>query len=415
MLVTREPALVPATALLPGRDPGPPPTRAAPARACSQPSVLGPRSSVLGPPFPKMKPLVSILIPAYNAERWIGDTIRSALGQTWPRKEIIVVDDGSSDQTVSITQQFGAEGVTVVTQKNQGASAARNKAFELSHGDYIQWLDADDLLSPDKIAKQMEAAAAGDRRTLFSSGWGYFRYRPSKAKFVPTPLWCDLSPVEWVLRKWEGNDHMQTATWLVSRELTELAGTWNISLLGDDDGEYFCRVLLASNGVRFVPESKVYYRAFRFDSLSYVGRFPEKIEAHWRSMQLHIQYLRSLGDTPRIRLACLQYLRDSLIYFYPERAHIVQQAEQLALTLGEPLGTPGLSWKYSWIEMSFGWVVTKPIQRFVRRVRWWFAKEFDSLLFQMESAMGASLPQSRKGSDSLVDGGLEPLAVKQSR
>src|SRR6266576_6242361 len=103
-----------------------------------------------------MAPLVSILIPAYNAERWIADTINSALAQTWPRKEIIVVDDGSEDQTLWVSRQFASKNVSVVTQENRGASAARNKAFELCQGDYIQWLDADDLLAPAKIAKQTE-------------------------------------------------------------------------------------------------------------------------------------------------------------------------------------------------------------------------------------------------------------------
>src|SRR5207249_8111967 len=109
---------------------------------------------------------------------------------------------------------------SVVTQENQGAATARNNAFQLCQGDYIQWLDADDLLSPGKIARQMEAAAkCASKRTLLSSGWGSFMHRLGKATFSPTPLWCDLSPVDWLLRKLGQNLHMQTATWLVSREL----------------------------------------------------------------------------------------------------------------------------------------------------------------------------------------------------
>src|SRR5258706_8071724 len=104
-----------------------------------------------------MKPIVSILIPAYNAEPWIADTIKTALAQTWPRTEIIVVDDGSRDQTLSIARQFASKNISVVTQENQGAAAARNCALALSQGEFIQWLDADDLLSPDKVAKQMAA------------------------------------------------------------------------------------------------------------------------------------------------------------------------------------------------------------------------------------------------------------------
>ena len=70
-----------------------------------------------------MPPLVSILIPAYNAERWIAATIQSALAQTWARKEIIVVDDGSRDQTLRIAREFASKAVSVITQENQGAAA----------------------------------------------------------------------------------------------------------------------------------------------------------------------------------------------------------------------------------------------------------------------------------------------------
>src|SRR5947207_15694099 len=84
----------------------------------------------------EMKPLVSILIPAYNAERWIAETMRSALRQTWPNKEILVVDDGSTDQTLRIARQFPSKAISVVSQKNQGAAAARDRAFDLCQVDY---------------------------------------------------------------------------------------------------------------------------------------------------------------------------------------------------------------------------------------------------------------------------------------
>ena len=104
-----------------------------------------------------MQPLVSILVPAYNSEEWIGDSIRSALAQTWQRKEIIVVDDGSRDRTAEAARRFASKEVKVVSTENRGAAAARNHALQLSQGDYIQWLDADDLLSPDKIERQLAA------------------------------------------------------------------------------------------------------------------------------------------------------------------------------------------------------------------------------------------------------------------
>lgn len=352
-------------------------------------------------------PLVSILIPAYNAERWIAKTLESALQQTWPRTEIIVVDDGSKDRTVEIARTFEEQGVRIVTERNQGAAAARNHAYSLSKGDYIQWLDADDLLSPDKIARQMHVVMEGvSKYTLLSSSWAHFMYRPEAARFVPSELWRDLTPREWLLRKMKFNIYMQTSTWLVSRALTEAAGPWNVRMLGDDDGEYFCRVLLKSDGIRFVPESRVYYRAFRFDSLSYVGRFPEKIEAHWASMKLHIGYLRSLGDFPESRAASVQFLRDSLIYFYPEREDIVAQAEQLALELGAEVGRPVLSWKYVWLEKVVGWRIVKMVQRVLRRLRWRTEQRIDWLLYVMENKLAS---YSSGSVDPACDG--EPLST----
>jgi glycosyltransferase involved in cell wall biosynthesis len=310
-----------------------------------------------------MKPLVSILIPAYNAETSIADTLKSALAQSWPRTEIIIVNDGSKDGTLAAAQKFSSGKVKVVTQTNQGAAAARNMAFSLAQGDYIQWLDADDLLSPDKVAKQMDAAEKyRDKRTLFSSGWGYFIYRPRKAKFVPTPLWEDLSPLEWLLRKWENNLHMQTATWLTSRELTELAGPWDARLLGDDDGEYFFRVIKASGGIRFVPDAKVFYRVSGSSRLSYIGRSNKKMDAQFLGMKLQIGYLRSMMDDERVRAACVAYLQTWLADCYPDRMDIFEEAQRLAAGLGGQISPPDLSWKYRWIQKTLGWRAARRAQ-----------------------------------------------------
>jgi hypothetical protein len=182
------------------------------------------------------------------------------------------------------------------------------------------------------------------------------------------------------------NVYMQTASWLVSRELTEAAGPWDARLLSDDDGEYFCRVLLESEGVRFVPEAKTYYRGpgLAFRSLSYVGQSTRKLDALWLSIKLHIGYLRSLEDSERVRAACLTYLQTSLIYFYPEMDNIVKQAEQLAKDLGGQLAPPSLSWKYSWMKTLFGWHLAKKGQRLLLGLRWLSEKAWDRALFGVE-------------------------------
>jgi glycosyltransferase involved in cell wall biosynthesis len=331
-----------------------------------------------------VQPLVSILIPAFNAEAWIAESIESALVQSWPKKEIIIVDDGSKDGTYSIARQFASKEVLVLTQANQGAVAARNRAFSLSQGDYIQWLDADDLLAPDKIGKQMRAVEeCGGPRTLLSCAWGHFVYRTSRARFRPTSLWCDLSPIDWLLRKFGGDLFMQPSTWLVSRDLTEAAGPWDTRLSLDDDGEYFCRVVRNSDGIRFVPGAKVFYRRAGFGSLSNPGRSGKKLESQFLSLQLQIRCLRSLEDSERVRLACLRFLEAYLTLFYPERPDIIKRAEELAVALGGRLPVPLLPWKYAWIKELFGWTAAKQAQLYYNRLKSSAIASWDRTMFHL--------------------------------
>lgn len=334
-----------------------------------------------------MKSLVSILIPAHNAGEWLAETLRSALAQTWERKEIILIDDGSTDQTLAVAREFEAQGVKVFTQANQGASATRNRAFSLSQGDYIQWLDADDLLSPDKIELQMrEAERVNDRKVIFSSEWAQFLFRSSRARFVPTAVWCDLSPAEFLIRKMSLNIYMQTASWLVSREVVEAAGPWDPRLLGDDEGEYLCRVLAQSKAIRFVPGAKVYYRLSGTSSLSYIGASAAKVEAQWQSMKVHMRTLRSLEESARVHAACVKYMQDWLIHFYPEHPELLREMQAAAEEMGIPLALPRLSWKYAWIAQLFGWSAAKRAQRTLPALRWSALRAVDRLFHSISPA-----------------------------
>jgi glycosyltransferase involved in cell wall biosynthesis len=332
-----------------------------------------------------MQPLVSILIPAYNAAQWIAETIQSAQAQTWPRKEIIVVDDGSKDNTLAIVRRFESSGVKVVTQTNQGGSAARNVAFAISQGDYIQWLDADDLLLPDKIANQIESAGRRPSpRTVFSSGWGSFYYRPRKAKFNSTDLWKTLSPIEWLMIKYASCIYMPPATWLISREVTQAAGPWDTRLTYDDDGEYFSRVISKSDGVHFAPEAKSLYRHSGSGSMSYVGKSGKKMESLMLSMQLHLQHILAVEDSARVKTACLKYLQWWSFYFVPSRPDLVRETEKLATSLGGHLQPPRL-WneRYAYVQKMFGWNAAKRAQSLFPQMRTTFSRSWDKALFRL--------------------------------
>jgi glycosyltransferase involved in cell wall biosynthesis len=330
-----------------------------------------------------MESLVSILIPAYNVQDWIADTIESALAQTWPHREIVVVDDGSRDRTLAIARKYESERVRIVTQSNQGAAAARNTALSLAKGSYVQWLDGDDLLGPEKIALQMARAGQEvDSRILYSSPWAYFKYRPAAARFVPGPLWHDLAAIDWIIRKWTHNARMSLSTWLVSRELAEVAGPWNADLSLDDDGEYFTRVVLASRGIRFVHDARVFYRVVGTNRLSYVGGSQRKLESQLKSLRLQIAAVRAVEDSPRVHRAIVTYLQTWLDYYYPERPDLVEQLKSLAAAVGGELKPSDMSWKYAWIDRVFGRRAAKRAQLRYNAGKTLVLRSFDRLLYR---------------------------------
>jgi len=331
-----------------------------------------------------MRPLVSILIPAYNAGEWIAETIQSAISQTWKHKEIIILDDGSTDNTVKIAQRFVSNAVTLISTPNRGAPAARNRALQISKGDYIQWLDADDLLVPDKIERQLNALEqSSHQRLLLSSTWAPFYYRTRNARFVHNSLCQNLSPADWLLTKMSKNLHMQTATWLVSRTLTEAAGPWDTRLHINQDGEYFARVLLASEGTLFVPGTGVFYRITGTHRVSFVGRSDKKRDSLFLAIKLHLQYLKSLEESERAKTACLTYMQDWFENFYPERPDIIAELQSLAVSLGGYLKPPNLRWKYAWMRPVFGWKIAKLAQRTCPEIKASCLRQWDKNIYRI--------------------------------
>lgn len=303
-----------------------------------------------------MSELVSILVPACNAERWVGRAIGSALAQSWDRKEVIVVDDGSTDHTLQIANGFASQRVRVISQPNAGAAAARNTALRAAQGSYIQFLDADDVLHPDKLARQLRHADDGHRsRTLLTSAWGKFFVHEARAVFAPDSLWQDLSPVEWIVTKFTDNKFMFPASWLVSRRLADEAGPWNEQLSLDDDGEYLCRVVAASRCVHFVRDATCYYRVGNGSSLS-SQKSERALRSGYLSIRLCIDHLLALEHSERTRRACVRLLQDNFAHFYPEMPDLVEQCRSLSLALGgDELTVPHERPHFKLFRRVFGW------------------------------------------------------------
>ena len=330
-----------------------------------------------------MDELVSIIIPAYNAECWISDTIRSALSQTWPKKEIIIVDDGSTDNTLTAARTFESEIVKVVAQQNKGASAARNEGLRFAQGNYIQWLDADDLLAPDKISHQLKRINRGqDSRVLLTSSFGTFFFCHERANVSPTALWRDLSPVDWLFHKFNENVWMNPAVWLVSRKLTEQAGPWNERLVRDNDGEYICRVVAASEKVQFVGDGMSYYRVGSIGSLS-ASTSDRACKSMLLSSSLCIQYLLSLENSERTKTACLNLLQTLLSSFSPGQKELIAKINDLASELGGSLKPPRVNWKHYPVEMLLGREGKIKTMNNWRAVKYLMRRNWEKLLYHL--------------------------------
>jgi len=312
-----------------------------------------------------MPELVSIVVPCHNAAPWLAQTLESALGQTWSPKEVIVVDDGSSDESLAIAAQFEARGVTVVSQANRGASAARNHGLRLAKGSYIQFLDADDLLAPDKVALQMELAARCGPQMALCCTWGRFVATTSDAEFCPQPLCRDAEPVDWVVSKLEGNAMMHPAAWLTPRSLSQRAGHWDESLSLDDDGEYFTRVVLASEGVRFCPAAVSFYRSRLPGSLSR-SNSDKAWRSAFRSLELSFALLRQKEDSARTRGAGATAFQQFIYSAYPRAAECrLRAARQVAELGGSSLKPPGGP-RFRLASRILGWRLAKRLAGLIR-------------------------------------------------
>ncbi len=307
-------------------------------------------------------PVVSILIPCYNATNYIGETIESVLRQSWPRIEIIIVDDGSQDNSTAEIERFKDGRVQLIRQKNRGAAAARNRAYRSCTGQFVQFLDADDLIHPRKIEQQMVRLL--DYPTCVASAeWGRFYGSSSEAtRFDPEPVWHDLDPLEWlILSRAEGYGMLFPALWLVPRTVAEKAGGWDETLSLGDDTEYFSRVLLAANKVLFCAGARCHYRSAVPGSLS-----GQKSRSAWASQfrvtELCEAYVRSREDSDRVRRGFSLSWQHMAHAAYPYDADLARKALIRAKTLHPAVIRPDGGPMFNMVSRVIGWRAARRVQ-----------------------------------------------------
>ena len=305
--------------------------------------------------------LVSVLIPCYNSAPWLAETLESALSQTHSNIELIIIDDGSTDDSLAIAQEYECSNVKVISQKNQGQCAAENRALRVSQGDFIQYLDADDLLAPHKIERQLAMLSVSEPDCVASGEWARFYRTPQEAIFKPQLLWRDLSPVDWLVCAWENHLMMHGAAWLIPREVAVRAGSWDERLSLINDFDYFSRILLASRGVRFCKGAKTYYRSGNTSSLS-ASTSAQARQSQFLSLNLGVNTLLNAEESHRTRRTCATVFQRFIYETYPQvpelRAKATDRVNQLGGSTLQPSGGPA----FQFVSKVLGWQQTKRIQ-----------------------------------------------------
>lgn len=281
-----------------------------------------------------MKPLVSIIIPVYNAGKYLKQTILSAIDQSWPNTEILIVDDGSTDNSVEIAQQFIGPNVFVFTQENKGASAARNLGFSKSAGKYIQFLDADDILSRDKIAVQAEAleqspgAIAVCSTVHFKDGGTHKLATPSAND--DAFIYTTNNVVDFLINLWGGNNFkagmIQPNAWLTPSDIIERNGPWNEELTLNDDGEFFARMILNSKGI-IKTGGLNYYRKYPSSKQNLSSQKKrEDLQSALKALQLKKQYLFSYTNSEPAKKTFYRLFTELSVMCYQTDAAVYAEA-----------------------------------------------------------------------------------------
>jgi glycosyltransferase involved in cell wall biosynthesis len=279
-------------------------------------------------------PLVTICVPAYNVEHYLDETIQSILNQTYRNIEVIIVDDGSKDGSLAAAKKYENEHIKIYSQKNSGASAARNKAYSHSNGELIKFLDGDDLMNPEMIESQVKLALENEH-CLISSKWGRF-YNNDLATFQlrHEECWQTLPVVEWLCSSWKNGDSMtQPGMFLIPRSILSKAGLWNESLSTIDDMEFFTRVILNSEKVIFDPQSTLYYRSGLKSSLSAQISLDATLSAY-RSIDESTRNFLAKVTSPATRNACANIWQSFLHEIYPKHLQLSKKVQASIDSLG---------------------------------------------------------------------------------
>ena len=214
-----------------------------------------------------LHPLISVIVPCYNAAPFVAETIESVLRQTHPCVEVIVVDDASTDGSWEVVQSYRDQITAFRLDENRGGSHARNRGAEIARGEYLMFLDADDVLAPDTLAGLVAALHERDA-DIAGCRWRRLKSIDGRWHTVPSGI-TPPNPTKDSLPGWmTGESWFPPCAVLWRRQVYDKVGRWDEDITLNDDGDLMMRAL--SDGARLVvaEQGEGFYRSHGEDRLS---------------------------------------------------------------------------------------------------------------------------------------------------
>jgi glycosyltransferase involved in cell wall biosynthesis len=256
-------------------------------------------------------------MPVYNASEYLREAIQSLIDQTYTNWELIAVDDGSTDNSWEILKSFTDPRIRIFQRKNGGQCAATNTGLEYIKGDYVQFLDADDLMEKHKIEVQVKALQEAGNNSVAVAKWAFFVDDIENSKFKEEPAYYSGKQVDWLYRLWAYETMMPNHGYLIPRHIVEKAGRYyDETLLLNIDFEYFTRMVLNAESVIYCPDAICYYRKGIESAKTYKPRLQKRLSA-LESRCKAIGYMLEKDQSENSKHACKMALT-ILTYTYPE-------------------------------------------------------------------------------------------------
>jgi glycosyltransferase involved in cell wall biosynthesis len=306
---------------------------------------------------------VSIIIPCYNTAPWVAEAIDSCLCQTYKPTEIIVVDDGSTDPSAQILEAYRGR-AQVEVLPHRGGNQARNRGFALSRGEYIQFLDADDYLLPQKIERQVKFLEETSADVVYGD-WRHQYHRPDGSSYLGEVAVSGTQDdvLESLLAGW----WVAPAAILFRRQAVVDSGGWDETLLAAQDLDFFSAVAMTGADIRYQPGCFSIYRRYGNVTVS-TGNHPRWLENHERVLNKAEAKLSTSGRlSARYRQALASsYFHLARNYYDLDRSRYTQLMHKtLALF---PTFKPHESALYYFVWRVLGFPVAERLASYKRRV-----------------------------------------------